>query len=162
MPILDKQTAKEPTTRETWVWVPDFLDLSKWSVSKATQMPTNKTAPPAKRSATAAQPTREELHTKNTEATLPALMCTLSSFSSSSSEEQDHNEWSPLLELFFHWRIARYLEGIGGRCINSYSGFHVPFRARRVVRKMNPRLAMLISVASWGFLHLVAWQQQAV
>ena len=46
------------------------------------------------------------------EATLPALMCTLGSFSSSSSEEQNHNEWSPLLELFFHWRIGRYLEAM--------------------------------------------------
>ena len=46
------------------------------------------------------------------EATLPALMCTLSSFSSSSSVEQDHNEWSPLLELFFHWRIGQYLEAM--------------------------------------------------
>ena len=35
-------------------------------------------------------------------------------------------------------------------------------RARRAVRKMNLRLAMLILVAVWVFLHLVAWQQQGV
>ena len=46
------------------------------------------------------------------EATLPALMCTLGSFSSSSSDVQNHNEWSPLLELFFHWRIGRLLEAM--------------------------------------------------
>ena len=46
------------------------------------------------------------------EAILPALMCTLGSFSSSSSDEQNYNEWSPLLELFFHWRIGRYLEAM--------------------------------------------------
>ena len=31
----------------------------------------------------------------------------LSSTSSSFSEEEDHNLWSPLLELFYHWQIGR-------------------------------------------------------
>ena len=40
------------------------------------------------------------------------MMCRLSSISSSSSEEQVHNEWFPLLELFFHWRIRQYMEAM--------------------------------------------------
>ena len=39
-------------------------------------------------------------------------MCPPSSISSSSSEEQDHNEWCPLLELFFHWQIGQYMEAM--------------------------------------------------
>ena len=85
-------------------------------------------------------------------------MCTLGSFSSRSSEERYHNEWSPLLELFFHWRIGRYLEAMVDDVSTATVGVHVSFRARRVVRKMSLRLALLISVASWGSLHLVAWQ----
>ena len=46
------------------------------------------------------------------EGTLPNLTRPPSSISSSSSEEQDHNEWSPLLELFFHWRIGQYMEAM--------------------------------------------------
>ena len=52
--------------------------------------------------------------------------------------------------------------GNGGRRVNGYSGIYVSLRARRAVRKMNLRRAMLILRASWGLLHLGAWQQQAV
>ena len=43
----------------------------------------------------------------------------------------------------------------GGRGLNSSSGAYVSFRPRCVVRKMNPRLAKLISMVRWGLLH---WQ----
>ena len=42
----------------------------------------------------------------------------------------------------------------GGRCHNSQSGAYVSFRARRVVRKVNPRLAKFISVERWDFFAL--------
>ena len=72
------------------------------------------------------------------EATLPALMCTLGSFSSSSSDVQNHNEWCPLLELFFHWRIGRLLEAMVDDVVNGHSGVYVSLRARPCCAKNEP------------------------
>ena len=48
--------------------------------------------------------------------------------------------------------LGQYLEAMVDDVSNSYSGVaHVHFALDVLCEKMNPRLAMFISVASWGF-----------